>query len=67
MLLQTPIPTELPPGRKWLTCCIPGCNEQMIMNHDALQLLCWKHSASHRIPRAEQDELCINDPAPASL
>lgn len=57
MLLQTPIPTDLPPGRKWLTCCIPNCTERMIMADDALQLICWKHSTTHHFPRDVQDDL----------
>lgn len=61
MLLQTPIPADLPPGRKWLTCCVPGCTERMILTDDATRFLCGPHVNSHyahfRAGRADQEPL----------
>lgn len=57
MLLQTPIPADLPPGRKWLTCCVPDCTERMILADYNSRFICHRHYATHSFPRDEQEPL----------
>ena len=48
---------QLPPGRKIVTCCIPGCSEREIAEEHEARRICWKHCTTHSFPRDTQTPL----------